>query len=174
MEKDYLKFQSLFLNKFQEKEDWKYVYLKNRPPVDTPINSGYSPDCLKFVLGSLVMGYGMGGVFSLFMNAGEHSLNDITLSNRTQVKIFFRDISSRIHRQGKSFAIFGALIFSYQCPFESNRGTKDTINGFFGGFLTGAFMAISRRAGIRRIFTGALGTGLFVGVFDFLLSDTFM
>jgi hypothetical protein len=118
---------------------------------------------------ALFGGYVMGCVFSLFMNPGEYAVTDITLSQRTQTKIYFRDMFSRMHKQGKSFGIFGSLLFSYQCPLERMRGRKDTLNGFFGGAIAGCYFAFSRKAPLKNYVTGALGTGLMMMAFDFVL-----
>jgi import inner membrane translocase subunit TIM22 len=170
---DPFQLQHGFNEEVGKKEQWKAGYLKRRPDLQVPIKYDFDFECGKMVVGSLVIGYGMGGFLALFMNAGENAILDNTLSHKTQSKIYFRDLSKRIHRQGKSFAIFGALIFSYQCPIETYRGKKDSINGLIGGACAGAMMAISRRASFKSVITGALGTSLFIGVFDFLMPDSF-
>lgn len=173
MDNDSLGLQHQFDEEISQNASWKYFYLKKRPEIQVPIKYEASNDCVKMILGSLVVGYGMGGMIALFMNAGENTIIDNTLSHKTQAKILFRDMRTRIHRQGKSFAIFGALIFSFQCPMEEIRGRKDSINGLIGGAFAGAMLAISRGGSLRSVFTGALGTSLFIGAFDFLLPDSF-
>lgn len=173
MDNDCLGLQQQFDQEIQEKGYWKFLYLKKRPEIQVPLKPEVNNDCVKMILGSLVIGYGMGGMLALFMNAGENTILDNTLSQKTQAKILFRDMGNRVHRQGKSFAIFGALIFSFQCPMEEFRGRKDSINGLIGGAFAGAMLAISRGGSVKSIFTGALGTSLFIGAFDFLLPDSF-
>lgn len=163
--------QHLFDEELKRKDDWKKMYIARRPDLQVPLKIDNDFECTKMVVISLGAGYLMGGILALFMNSGETAINDTTLSQKTQTKVYFRYIGSRIHRQGKSFGIFGALIFSYQCPLESIRGKKDSINGLIGGACAGAMMAVARRASIKGVLTGALGTSLFIGVFDFLMSD---
>lgn len=173
MDNDCLGLQQQFDSEISQRANWKYIYLKKRPEIQAPIKYEMNNECVKMIFGSLFIGYGMGGMIALFMNAGENTIVDNTLSHKTQAKILFRDMRTRIHRQGKSFGIFGALIFSFQCPMEEYRGKKDSINGLIGGAFAGAMLAISRGGSIRSVFTGALGTSLVIGAFDFLLPDSF-
>ena len=120
-------------------------------------------------MGSLVVGYGLGCVLGLFLNLNDQRNFDLSLSYKTQAKITYRDYARLMHRQGKSFGIFGLLIVSYEYPFERLRGVRDPIASFLGGAFAGMYMAFNRGAKIRSIVGSGLGTGLFIGLTSILL-----
>lgn len=164
-----LVFASIFAENLPVKEDWKFVYLKQRPLPPVEIKPQQSIECIQNVLGSLVAGYAMGGLLSLFLNMNDNYNPENTLSYKSQAKITFRNMGVKWHRQGKAFAVFGALLFSYECPIEKSRGVHDSLNGFIAGALVGTINSINRKARFRSILASGLGTGLFIGLIGLVM-----
>ena len=171
MDEQVLEINSLISKNLTEKEDWKYAYLKNRPLPPIQVNYQFSWSCPQYVVASLIGGYGMGCLFALFLNMNDNNPIDNTISYRTQSKVFFKSSRAKMHRQGKGFGVFGALLFSFQCPLESYRGSHDVLNGLIAGALTGIFLSVNRGAKIQGILGSAISTGLFMGLIDLVMES---
>ncbi|KEZ39629.1 hypothetical protein SAPIO_CDS9556 [Scedosporium apiospermum] len=103
-----------------------------------------------------VMGFGMGGLFGLFMasmaydtpyhTAGGAGTAPITsLPLRQQLQHGFKDMGQRSWSTARNFGKVGALFAGIECGVEGFRAKNDLANGAISGCLTGAILA--RNAG---------------------------
>jgi Tim17/Tim22/Tim23/Pmp24 family len=166
---------NLLCKSLEEKEEWKYVLLKTRPVPPVPLDYWFSSglkhylNCGTSVLMSVVGGYVVGCLFGLFMHINDNQVNDTKLSFATNAKVYFKDIKARCNRQGRSFAMFGGLIFSFECPIELYRGTHDSINGFLAGGLTGFILSVNRKSSFKGILGSTISSALMIGLIGFFL-----
>ncbi|KAI1097010.1 mitochondrial import inner membrane translocase, subunit Tim17/22, partial [Rostrohypoxylon terebratum] len=103
-----------------------------------------------------VMGFGMGGLFGMFMasmsydtpfhtpGAPGSSPTPITsLPLRQQLKVGFKDMGSRSYSTAKNFGLVGLMFAGIECGIEGYRAKNDLFNGTAAGCLTGGILARS-------------------------------
>lgn len=125
-----------------------------------------------------VMGFGLGGVFGLFMSSmsydtamGINEVNKVShLPFKQQMKIQFTDMGKRSWASARNFGKIGAIYSGVECCVESLRAKDDMINSVAAGALTGAGLAI--RSGPQGALFGAGGFALFsLAIESYLRSD---
>ncbi|ORY71583.1 Tim17/Tim22/Tim23/Pmp24 family-domain-containing protein [Pseudomassariella vexata] len=102
-----------------------------------------------------VMGFGMGGLFGMFMASMQYDTpyhvpgapgpaeNLKALSTKEQVKIGLKDMGSRSYGMAKNFGKVGGLFAGIECGIEGFRAKNDMFNGVAAGCLTGGILARS-------------------------------
>ncbi|KAI0852359.1 mitochondrial import inner membrane translocase, subunit Tim17/22 [Daldinia vernicosa] len=103
-----------------------------------------------------VMGFGMGGLFGMFMAsmaydtpfhtpgaAGAAPTPIANLPWRQQLKVGFKDMGSRSYSTAKNFGLVGLMFAGIECGIEGYRAKNDMYNGTAAGCLTGGILARS-------------------------------
>ncbi|KAI1824760.1 Tim17/Tim22/Tim23/Pmp24 family-domain-containing protein [Xylaria intraflava] len=103
-----------------------------------------------------VMGFGMGGLFGMFMAsmaydtpfnhpgaAGVARQPIAELPMREQLKVGFKDMGARSFSTAKNFGKVGLLFSGIECGIEGFRAKNDLVNGAASGCLTGGILARS-------------------------------
>ncbi|KAI5461432.1 Tim17/Tim22/Tim23/Pmp24 family-domain-containing protein [Mariannaea sp. PMI_226] len=101
-----------------------------------------------------VMGFGMGGVFGMFMASmaydtpfhtaggpGSTATPVSSLPLKQQLKIGFKDMGTRSYSMAKNFGKVGALYSGIECGVEGLRAKNDMVNSAAAGCLTGGILA---------------------------------
>ncbi|KJZ70751.1 Mitochondrial import inner membrane translocase subunit tim-22 [Hirsutella minnesotensis 3608] len=123
-----------------------------------------------------VMGFGMGGLFGMFMasmsydtpfgtpvtNAAGQTISSLPL--RQQLKVGFKDMGTRSLSMAKNFGKVGALFAGIECGIEGLRATNDLGNGVAAGCLTGGILA--RNAGPQAMAGGCVAFAAFSAAID--------
>ena len=114
----------------------------------------------KFVIGS-VGGFGLGGLFGLFMSSADNAMDDkfLKMSAKEQAKITLKQIGQKAWSSAKTFGVLSAVFVSSECITETIRGKDDHYNSLISGCATGAILA--RHAGIQAMGAGCVGFSLF-------------
>lgn len=104
-----------------------------------------------------VVGFGFGGLLSLFMQAGVWQNTDemMKLKLKDQIKATYRDMKKRTMETGKNLAVVGAVFAGTECVIESYRGKNDIYNGVAAGCITGG--ALAAQAGPQAVVAGCVG-----------------
>ncbi|KAF4580294.1 Mitochondrial import inner membrane translocase subunit tim-22 [Ophiocordyceps camponoti-floridani] len=132
--------------------------------------------CLGKSIMSGVMGFGMGGLFGMFMasmsydtpfgspitNAAGQNLSDMPL--RKQLKLGLKDMGSRSYSMAKNFGKVGALFAGIECGIEGLRAKNDLGNGIAAGCLTGGILA--KKAGPQAVAGGCVAFAAFSAAID--------
>jgi import inner membrane translocase subunit TIM22 len=122
------------------------------------------------------MGFGMGGLFGMFMASmsydtpygspvmgpGNVPLN--TLPLKTQLRHGFKDMGSRSWSMAKNFGKVGALFSGVECGIEGLRAKNDLVNGASAGCISGAILA--KNAGPQAMAVGCAGFAAFSTAID--------
>ncbi|KAK1760882.1 mitochondrial inner membrane translocase subunit Tim17/Tim22/Tim23/peroxisomal protein PMP24 [Echria macrotheca] len=121
-----------------------------------------------------VAGFGLGGLFGLFMasmaydtpyhTAGATAQPTSSLPWRQQVRIGFKDMGTRSWSTAKNFGMVGALFSGIECGIEGLRAKNDMANGVAAGCLTGAILA--RNGGPQAAAVGCAGFAAFSAAID--------
>ena len=123
-----------------------------------------------------VMGFGMGGVFGLFMASMQYdtptSLQgpnaskalDSSLPLRQQLKTGFKDMGTRSWSMARNFGKVGALFSGIECGIEGLRAKNDLGNGVAAGCLTGGILA--KGAGPQAVAGGCVAFAAFSAAID--------
>ncbi|KAI1489415.1 Tim17/Tim22/Tim23/Pmp24 family-domain-containing protein [Biscogniauxia mediterranea] len=103
-----------------------------------------------------VMGFGMGGLFGMFMASMSYDTPFHTpgapgaapqpiasLPLRQQLKVGFKDMGTRSYSTAKNFGKVGLLFSGIECGIEGFRAKNDLANGVAAGCLTGGILARS-------------------------------
>ncbi|KAI1765905.1 mitochondrial import inner membrane translocase, subunit Tim17/22 [Hypoxylon sp. FL1150] len=103
-----------------------------------------------------VMGFGMGGLFGMFMasmsydtpfhtagSQGGMPQSVASLPWRQQLKVGFKDMGSRSYSTAKNFGLVGLMFAGIECGIEGYRAKNDMLNGTAAGCLTGGILARS-------------------------------
>ncbi|KAI1262100.1 Tim17/Tim22/Tim23/Pmp24 family-domain-containing protein [Xylariaceae sp. FL1019] len=103
-----------------------------------------------------VMGFGMGGLFGMFMASMSYDTPYHTagapggppkplaeLPMREQIKVGFKDIGTRSYSTAKNFGKVGLMFSGIECGIEGFRAKNDLANGVAAGCLTGGILARS-------------------------------
>ncbi|KAI1361952.1 Tim17/Tim22/Tim23/Pmp24 family-domain-containing protein [Xylaria arbuscula] len=145
--------------------------MNNIPGLGTPAPSGrtYDPNdpnikamnammesCFGKSAISGVMGFGMGGLFGMFMASMAYDTPFHTpggpgspvkpiaeLPMREQLKVGFRDMGARSYSTAKNFGKVGLMFSGIECGIEGLRAKNDLANGVAAGCLTGGILAKS-------------------------------
>ncbi|ODQ68270.1 mitochondrial import inner membrane translocase subunit TIM22 [Nadsonia fulvescens var. elongata DSM 6958] len=96
-----------------------------------------------------VTGFGLGGVFGLFMasmaydapiGAGVTHISDLPF--KKQMKLQFTDMGKRAWSSAKNFGYIGMIFSGTECSIEALRAKNDIWNGVAAGCLTGGGLAV--------------------------------
>ncbi|KAK0635237.1 Tim17/Tim22/Tim23/Pmp24 family-domain-containing protein [Bombardia bombarda] len=121
-----------------------------------------------------VAGFGLGGLFGVFMasmaydtpyhtaGAGQAPVSSLPL--RQQLKTGFKEMGSRSYSTAKNFGKVGALFSGIECGIEGLRAKNDMANGAAAGCLTGAILA--RNGGPQAAAVGCAGFAAFSAAID--------
>ncbi|KAI0884404.1 mitochondrial import inner membrane translocase, subunit Tim17/22 [Annulohypoxylon maeteangense] len=102
-----------------------------------------------------VMGFGMGGLFGMFMASMSYDTPFHTpgapgsatpvssLPLRQQLKVGFKDMGTRSYSTAKNFGLVGLMFAGIECGIEGYRAKNDLVNGTAAGCLTGGILARS-------------------------------
>ncbi|PFH60751.1 hypothetical protein XA68_10459 [Ophiocordyceps unilateralis] len=132
--------------------------------------------CIGKSVMSGVMGFGMGGLFGMFMasmsydtpfgspvtNAAGQNLSEMPL--RQQLKVGLKDMGSRSYSMAKNFGKVGALFAGIECGIEGLRAKNDLGNGIAAGCLTGGILA--KNAGPQAVAGGCVAFAAFSAAID--------
>ncbi|KAI1104274.1 mitochondrial import inner membrane translocase, subunit Tim17/22 [Jackrogersella minutella] len=101
-----------------------------------------------------VMGFGMGGLFGMFMASmaydtpfhtpgapGAAPQPVASLPLRQQLKVGFKDMGARSYSTAKNFGLVGLMFAGIECGIEGYRAKNDMFNGTAAGCLTGGILA---------------------------------
>ncbi|KAK0651816.1 Tim17/Tim22/Tim23/Pmp24 family-domain-containing protein [Cercophora newfieldiana] len=123
-----------------------------------------------------VAGFGLGGLFGIFMasmaydtpyhtaGAGTGATPISSLPWKQQVKVGFKDMGARSYSTAKNFGMVGALFSGIECGIEGLRAKNDMGNGVAAGCLTGAILA--RNGGPQAAAVGCAGFAAFSAAID--------
>ncbi|KAK3196015.1 Mitochondrial import inner membrane translocase subunit tim22 [Lecanicillium sp. MT-2017a] len=134
--------------------------------------------CLGKSVMSGVMGFGMGGLFGMFMASmsydtpygspmmtGASGQTPITsLPLKQQLKVGFKDMGTRSYSMAKNFGKVGALFSGIECGIEGLRAKNDLANGVAAGCLTGGILA--KNAGPTAMAGGCAAFAAFSAAID--------
>ncbi|KAF4120579.1 mitochondrial import inner membrane translocase subunit TIM22 [Geosmithia morbida] len=159
--------------------------LGGSPPAPTP-GSPQDPNvkaiqaamesCMGKAVMSGVMGFGMGGLFGLFMASmsydtpfgspvpGANQTPVSSLPLRQQLKVGFKDMGQRSYSTARNFGKVGALFSGIECGIEGMRAKNDIGNGVAAGCLTGGILA--RNAGPQAAAGGCVAFAAFSAAID--------
>ncbi|KAK5116133.1 Mitochondrial import inner membrane translocase subunit tim22 [Meristemomyces frigidus] len=121
------------------------------------------------------MGFGLGGVFGLFMasmrydtplGAGVPGSIGTTsdLPMREQIKRGFKDMGKASWSSARNFGYIGALFAGSECALEGLRAKNDLYNGVAAGCFTGGWLAKS--GGPQAVVVGCAGFAAFSAAID--------
>jgi mitochondrial import inner membrane translocase subunit TIM22 len=126
------------------------------------------------------MGFGLGGLFGLFMSSMRYdtplgaglpgsglpnaagSLSDLPI--REQLKHGFKDMGRSAWSSAKNFGYIGAVFSGTECCIEGFRAKNDLWNGVAAGCLTGGWLA--RSGGPQAVVVGCAGFAAFSAAID--------
>ncbi|KAF3811320.1 Mitochondrial import inner membrane translocase subunit tim22 [Colletotrichum gloeosporioides] len=125
-----------------------------------------------------VMGFGMGGLFGMFMASmsydtpfhtatidGKPTTTPIAeLPLRQQLRVGFKDMGTRSYSMAKNFGKVGALFAGIECGIEGLRAKNDLGNGVAAGCLTGGILA--KNAGPQAALGGCVAFAAFSAAID--------
>ncbi|KAI0398312.1 Tim17/Tim22/Tim23/Pmp24 family-domain-containing protein [Xylariaceae sp. FL0594] len=127
-----------------------------------------------------VMGFGMGGLFGMFMasmayDTPYHAPGGVPgapgaakpigeLPWRQQLRVGFKDMGSRSYSTAKNFGKVGLLFSGIECGIEGFRAKNDLANGVAAGCLTGGLLA--RNAGPTAAAGGCAAFAAFSAAID--------
>lgn len=118
-----------------------------------------------------VMGFGMGGLFGMFMASmsydtpfhtavpGAQPTPISSLPLKQQLKIGFKDMGTKSFSMAKNFGKVGALYSGIECGIEGLRAKNDTTNAVAAGCVTGGVLA--KNAGPQAAVGGCLAFAAF-------------
>ncbi|CAM1508178.1 Fc.00g050260.m01.CDS01 [Cosmosporella sp. VM-42] len=132
--------------------------------------------CFGKAVMSGVMGFGMGGLFGMFMASmsydtpyhtampGAPQTAVTSLPLKQQLKIGFKDMGTRSYSMAKNFGKVGALFSGIECGVEGLRAKNDIANGVISGCMTGGILA--RNAGPQAVLGGCAAFAAFSAAID--------
>jgi import inner membrane translocase subunit TIM22 len=128
------------------------------------------------------MGFGLGGVFGLFMASmrydtpmsaglppgglppGTTAKSPLDLPMREQLRAGFKDMGKASWSSAKNFGYIGAVFAGTECVVEGLRAKNDLYNGVASGCFTGGFLA--RNGGPQAMAVGCAGFAAFSAAID--------
>ncbi|KAI1332092.1 Tim17/Tim22/Tim23/Pmp24 family-domain-containing protein [Xylariaceae sp. FL0255] len=124
-----------------------------------------------------VMGFGMGGLFGMFMASMAYDTPFHTpggpgtpvkpiaeLPMREQLRVGFKDMGARSYSTAKNFGKVGLMFSGIECGIEGFRAKNDIANGIAAGCLTGGILA--RSGGPMGVAGGCAAFAAFSGAID--------
>jgi import inner membrane translocase subunit TIM22 len=120
-----------------------------------------------------VMGFGLGGMFGLFMSSMRYDTPLATTSTgtaisslpvRQQLRQGFKEMGRASWSSAKNFGYIGAMFAGTECVIEGYRGKNDLANGVAAGCLTGGFLA--KAGGPQAAAVGCAGFAAFSAAID--------
>ncbi|EPX72360.1 TIM22 inner membrane protein import complex subunit Tim22 [Schizosaccharomyces octosporus yFS286] len=108
------------------------------------------------------MGFGLGGIFGLFMSSLDMQSMDPQIYEkkfREQFRIQLREMGTRSYSSAKSFGVLGLIFAGSECCIEAFRAKTDIYNPTIAGFFTGGVLA--RKAGPKAMVLGGAGFSAF-------------
>jgi import inner membrane translocase subunit TIM22 len=119
-----------------------------------------------------VMGFGLGGLFGLFMASMRYDTpmgagapgSAPTIPMREQIKAGFKDMGKSAWSSAKNFGYIGGIYAGSECAIEGFRAKSDLANGVAAGCFTGGFLA--RSAGPQAAAVGCAGFAAFSAAID--------
>lgn len=143
----------------------------NTSPEQILMNAVTESCAAKTILSS-VAGFGMGGLFGMFMSSVDTNHPTIqaqyaTMTTRQQMVFTIKDMGSKSYSTAKNFAVVGALFAGTECIIETYRGRNDVWNGVSAGFITGGIL--SCRAGPQAMLFGSVGFAVFSAGIDYYI-----
>jgi len=124
------------------------------------------------------MGFGLGGVFGLFMSSmrydtplgtgvvgsatGATAITDLPM--REQLKAGFKDMGRASWSSAKNFGMVGGIFAGVECCIEGLRARNDLGNGVAAGCITGGVLAA--KAGPQAAAIGCAGFAAFSAAID--------
>ncbi|KAL2788833.1 Tim17/Tim22/Tim23/Pmp24 family-domain-containing protein [Aspergillus insuetus] len=117
------------------------------------------------------MGFGLGGIFGLFMASMSYDSSFTPqgkaiadLPWRQQVRTGFKDMGARSWSSAKNFGIVGALYSGTECCVEGLRAKNDLTNSVVSGCITGGILGA--KAGPQAAAFGCAGFAAFSAAID--------
>ncbi|KAL2810961.1 Tim17/Tim22/Tim23/Pmp24 family-domain-containing protein [Aspergillus granulosus] len=117
------------------------------------------------------MGFGLGGIFGLFMASMSYDSSFTPqgkaiadLPWRQQVRTGFKDMGARSWSSAKNFGIVGALYSGTECCVEGLRAKNDLTNSVAAGCITGGILGA--KAGPQAAAFGCAGFAAFSAAID--------
>ena len=120
-----------------------------------------------------VMGFGLGGVFGLFMSSMRYDTPMSTNATGTtiaslpvkeQLRQGFKEMGRASWSSAKNFGYIGAIFSGTECAIEGYRAKNDLGNGVAAGCLTGGFLA--KGGGPQAAALGCAGFAAFSAAID--------
>jgi import inner membrane translocase subunit TIM22 len=120
-----------------------------------------------------VMGFGLGGVFGLFMSSMRYDTPLATTAAGTavsslpvkeQLRQGFKEMGRASWSSAKNFGYIGAIFAGTECAIEGYRAKNDLGNGVAAGCLTGGFLA--KGGGPQAAALGCAGFAAFSAAID--------
>ncbi|TDZ12864.1 Mitochondrial import inner membrane translocase subunit tim22 [Colletotrichum spinosum] len=138
----------------------------------------FMENCFTKSIMSGVMGFGMGGLFGMFMASmsydtpfhtatvgGQTTTTPISeLPLKQQLRVGFKDMGTRSYGMAKNFGKVGALFAGIECGIEGLRAKNDLGNGVAAGCLTGGILA--KNAGPQAALGGCVAFAAFSAAID--------
>lgn len=131
-----------------------------------------------------VAGFGLGGVFGLFMASMSYDtpLHTPTVAGSTQggklivdlpfkdqMRVAWKDMYTRAWSSAKNFGYIGLIYAGVECCVESTRGKSDHWNGLSAGCLTGGGLAY--KSGPQAAVIGCASFAAFSGAIDLYMNS---
>ena len=124
------------------------------------------------------MGFGLGGMFGLFMSSmrydtpmsggiGGAGAMAPSLSTREQLRLGLKDMGRSTWSSAKNFGYIGAVFAGTECVIEGFRAKNDLANGPAAGCFTGALLA--KNAGPQAMAVGCAGFAAFSAAIDYYM-----
>lgn len=119
-----------------------------------------------------VMGFGLGGIFGLFMSSMRYDTPLSSATNpaltslplRQQLATGFKDMGRASWSSARNFGYIGAVFAGTECAIEGFRAKNDGYNGVAAGCMTGAFLA--KGGGPQAAAIGCAGFAAFSAAID--------
>ncbi|KAL3895910.1 MAG: hypothetical protein SGCHY_004412, partial [Lobulomycetales sp.] len=118
---------------------------------------------------STVAGFGMGGLFGMFMSSVDYNpASTYTgMTTRQQMAFTLRDMGARSYSTARNFAVVGGLFAGTECVIETYRGKNDMWNGVSAGAIAGAVLAA--KSGPQAMALGSAGFAAFSAAIDYYI-----
>ncbi|KAK8203580.1 Mitochondrial import inner membrane translocase subunit tim22 [Zalaria obscura] len=121
-----------------------------------------------------VMGFGLGGVFGLFMSSmrydSAYTPQGAAISQlpiRQQLRTGFKEMGKASWSSAKNFGLVGAIFSGTECCIEGLRAKNDMGNGVAAGCITGG--ALAAKAGPQAAAVGCVGFAAFSAAIDWYM-----
>jgi len=173
------------LEAMKQQQAIKYVRQQHQPQTDPSVpncttnisTSSQMQAAMESCPGKLamsgVMGFGLGGVFGLFMSSMRYDTPMSTNATGTaiaslpvkeQLRQGFKEMGRASWSSAKNFGYIGAIFAGTECAIEGYRAKNDLGNGVAAGCLTGGFLA--RGGGPQAAALGCAGFAAFSAAID--------